>query len=401
MSRLPSREAAVHAFRVASEREDLVALAALLHPDVVALVDSGGDLIAPLDVIRGAPTVTAEALAHLAPRPDGVVTEQPVNGVPALVLRRGGRVEAIVSFGFRGRRISHVWVTRSPQKLRRWNHPMQAVVTDADAGRSELVTGGEPRPGGWKEQLMKVVVIGGTGLIGSKVVAMLGEHGHEAVAASPASGVNAYTGEGLADVLRGADAVVDVTNSPSFEADAVLDFFTTSTRHLLDAERAAGVGHHVALSIVGTDRLPDSGYLRAKVAQEQLIVESGQPYSIVRSTQFYEFVKSIADSATVDGVVRLPHELIQPIAAQDAAAAVARTAAGAPLNAIIEIGGPVAYPMDEFIRLGLAAQGDDREVVAAADARYFGAKLQERSLVPGDGAQLSAEPFQDWAARQG
>lgn len=245
---------------------------------------------------------------------------------------------------------------------------------------------------------MKVVVLGGTGLIGSKVVALLTEHGHEAVAASPSSGVNAYTGEGLADVLTGADVVVDVTNSPSFEDAAVLDFFTTSTRNLLDAEKAAGVGHHVALSIVGSQGLPDSGYMRAKVAQEDLIASSGVPYSIVKATQFYEFVKGIADGATVDGVVHLPTQLIQPLPSADAAAAVARTAAGAPLNGVVEIGGPEAVPMDAFIRDGLAAQGDAREVIGDPDGTYFGTRLQERSLVAGEGAQLSTTTYAEWAA---
>jgi uncharacterized protein YbjT (DUF2867 family) len=245
---------------------------------------------------------------------------------------------------------------------------------------------------------MKVVVIGGTGLIGSKVVAWLREHGHEALAASPGSGVNAYTGEGLAQVLADADAVVDVTNSPSFADDAVMDFFTTSTAHLLAAERDAGIGHHVALSIVGAQSLPESGYLRAKVAQEDLIAASGVAYSIVKATQFYEFVAGIADGSTVDGVVRLPRELIQPIASDDVAAAVARTAVGAPLNGAVEVGGPEAYPMDEFIRAGLAAQGDPREVVGDPDATYFGTRLEQRSLVPGEGARLSTLTFADWRA---
>jgi uncharacterized protein YbjT (DUF2867 family) len=248
---------------------------------------------------------------------------------------------------------------------------------------------------------MKIVVIGGTGLIGSKVVALLGEHGHEAVAASPGSGVNAYTGEGLADALAGADVVVDVTNSPSFEDDAVLDFFTTSTQHLLEAEKTAGVRHHVALSIVGSQGIPDSGYMRAKVAQEKLIAESGIPYSIVKATQFYEFMNGIADANTVDGVVRMPHQLIQPLPADDAAAAVARTAGGSPVNGTLQVAGPDAVPMDEFVRAGLAAQGDSREVVADPDARYFGAKLQERSLVPDPGsAELSARTYAEWAASQ-
>lgn len=245
---------------------------------------------------------------------------------------------------------------------------------------------------------MKIVVIGGTGLIGSKVVALLTEHGHEAVAASPSSGVNAYTGEGLAEALAGADVVVDVTNSPSFEDAAVLDFFSTSTVHLLEAEKAAGVGHHVALSIVGAQRLPDSGYMRAKVAQERLIEESGIPFSIVKATQFYEFVKGIADGATVDGVVHLPTQLIQPLPAADAAAAVARTAAGSPLNGVLEVGGPEALPLDAFIRDGLAAQGDSRTVIGDPEGTYFGTRLEERSLVADEGAQLSTTRYDEWRA---
>lgn len=246
---------------------------------------------------------------------------------------------------------------------------------------------------------MRIVVIGGTGLIGSQVVARLTQLGHEAVAASPSSGVNAYTGEGLAEALTGADVVVDVTNSPSFEDDAVMDFFTTSTAHLLDAEKAAGVGHHVALSVVGAERLPDSGYLRAKVAQLRLITESGQPYTIVKATQFYEFVRAIADSATVDGVVRLPHQLIQPLPSEFAADAVADAAAGQPQGGAIEVGGPVAVPMDEFIRAGLAALGDPREVVADPDATYFGTRLEERSLVADEGARLASVSYAEWMAR--
>lgn len=245
---------------------------------------------------------------------------------------------------------------------------------------------------------MKIVVIGGTGLVGSQVVDLLTQRGHEAVAASPRSGVNAYTGEGLADALAGAAVVVDVSNSPSFADDDVLDFFTVSTGHLLAAEKQSGVGHHVALSIVGAQRLPDSGYLRAKVAQEDLISASGVPFSIVKATQFFEFVAAIADSATVDGVVRLPHQLIQPIASRDVAAVVARTAAGAPLDGVIEIGGPEALPMDEFIRAGLAALGDPREVVADPDATYFGTRLAERSLVPDDGAELATDTYAAWTA---
>jgi uncharacterized protein YbjT (DUF2867 family) len=207
---------------------------------------------------------------------------------------------------------------------------------------------------------MKIVVIGGTGLIGSKVVAKLANQGHEAIAASPETGVNTLTGDGLADALAGAAVVVDVSNSPSFEDSAVLEFFETSTRNILDAEAAAGVGHHVALSVVGTERLPDSGYLRAKVAQEQLIEGSSIPYSIVHATQFFEFAARIADEATTEGTVRLPHVLFQPIAADDVAAAVATVAGGAPTNGTIEIAGPEQFRFDDFIRQALRARHDAR-----------------------------------------
>lgn len=247
---------------------------------------------------------------------------------------------------------------------------------------------------------MKIVVIGGTGLIGSKVVEHLTEHGHEAVAASPNTGVNTLTGEGVADVLVGATVVVDVSNSPSFADDDVMAFFTTSTSNLLAAERVAGVMHHVALSIVGAERLPDSGYLRAKVAQEKLIVESGLPYSIVRATQFYEFVGRIADAATVDGTARMSTGIMQPIAAADVSAAVARVAAGEPLNGTLEIGGPDRIGMDELIRRGMAAKGDTRTVVSDPDAEYFGTKLSGDELSPGADAQLSTTTFADWLAAQ-
>jgi uncharacterized protein YbjT (DUF2867 family) len=251
----------------------------------------------------------------------------------------------------------------------------------------------------WYDWFMKIVVMGGTGLIGSKVVARLTGLGHEAVAASPSSGVNAYTGEGLAGALTGAGAVVDVTNAPSFEPAAVLDFFTTSTANLLGAEKEAGVVHHVALSIVGAERLPKGGYLRAKTEQEKLIAASGVPFSIVKATQFYEFVKGIADGATVDDVVRLPTQLIQPIAADDVAEVVAQTAAGPPLDGAIEIGGPQAFPMDEFIRDGLSRLGDERVVIGDATAEYFGTVLEKRSLVPGDDGQLSELTFDEWSRR--
>ena len=248
---------------------------------------------------------------------------------------------------------------------------------------------------------MKIVVIGGTGLIGSKVVGKLAAHGHEAVAASPNSGVNTLTGEGLAEVLVGAQVVIDVSNSPSFEDDAVLNFFTTSTTNLLAAEKAAGVTHHVALSVVGTDRLPDSGYFRAKVAQENLIKQSGLPYSLVHATQFFEFVKSIADAATDGNTVRLSHALIQPIAAEDVATTVARTAVGEPLNGMLEIAGPTQLGLDDLVRTGLWLKGDSREVVADANAPYFGAILAERTLVPGPDATVFETTFEQWLNAQG
>lgn len=246
---------------------------------------------------------------------------------------------------------------------------------------------------------MKIVVIGGTGLIGSKVVTKLGERGYAVVAASPNSGVNTLTGEGLAEVLKGASVVVDVSNSPSFEDAAVMEFFRTSTRNLLSYEAAAGVGHHVALSVVGSDRLPDSGYLRAKVAQEKLIKESSIPYSIVRATQFFEFLKRIADSATEGDTVRLPPVGFQPLAADDVASVMTKMAIGSPLNGTVEVAGPERFRFDEFISRGLIARKDTREVVADPHARYFGTKLSERSLVPSDGAQLGETRFEDWLSR--
>jgi len=243
---------------------------------------------------------------------------------------------------------------------------------------------------------MKIVVIGGTGLIGSKLVADLGRDGHEAVAASPASGVNTLTGEGLADALEGASVVVDVSNSPSFEDTAVLEFFETSTRNLLAAEEAAGVTHHVALSVVGTDRLGESGYFRAKTAQETLIESSPVPYSIVHATQFFEFVERMAKDATDGDTVRLAPVLVQPMAADDVAAAVARVAVGAPVNGIVEVAGPEPLRLDELVRQALTARDDPREVVADPDARYFGAELDERTLLPSDGARLGDTRFEDW-----
>ena len=246
---------------------------------------------------------------------------------------------------------------------------------------------------------MKIVVIGGTGLIGSKVVTKLGERGYEVVAASPNSGVNTLTGEGLGEVLDGASVVVDVSNSPSFEDAAVMEFFKTSTRNLLTYEAAAGVGHHVDLSVVGCDRLPDSGYLRAKVAQEKLIKESSIPYSIVRATQFFEFLNRIADSATEGNTVRLPSVRFQPLAADDVASVVGKVAIGSPLNGIVQLAGPEQFRFDEFIRRGLSARKDPREVVADPHARYFGTELEEHSLVPGNDALLGETRLEDWLSR--
>jgi uncharacterized protein YbjT (DUF2867 family) len=248
---------------------------------------------------------------------------------------------------------------------------------------------------------MKIVIIGGSGLIGSKLVVKLREDGHEVVSASLDSGVNTVTGDGLADALRGASVVVDVSNSPSYEEAAVLEFFETSTRNLLDAEAAAGAGHHVALSIVGTDRLPDSGYYRAKLAQEKLITGSSIPFSIVHATQFFEFIRPIADAATAGESVRLPPVLIQPMAADDVASAMAEVSVGAPLNGIIEIGGPERFRLDELIRRVLSSRHDPRRVVTDPNALYFGGKLDEHTLVPGDNARLSATRFEGWVNQPG
>ena len=243
---------------------------------------------------------------------------------------------------------------------------------------------------------MKIVIIGGTGLIGSKVVARLREEGHDAVSASPASGVNTLTGEGVAEVLVGAAVVVDVSNSPSFEDAAALNFFQTSTANLLEAEAAADVQHHVALSVVGTDRLQESGYFRAKIAQERLIEQSRNPYSIVHATQFFEFLEGIADGATDGNTVRLAPVLIQPMAAADVARAVASAAIGSPFNGIVEVAGPEQFHLDDLVRRKLSVRGDPREVVADPRARYFGAALGERTLLPGEDPALGEIRFVDW-----
>ncbi|MGW6199996.1 SDR family oxidoreductase [Kribbella sp. NPDC055110] len=248
---------------------------------------------------------------------------------------------------------------------------------------------------------MKIVVIGGTGLIGTKLAALLTGHGHEVVPAAPSTGVNTITGEGLADVLKGADVVVDVANSPSFEAGPVMEFFKTSTGNLLQAEGEAGVRHHVGISIVGTERMPDNAYFAAKIAQEEQIVASGLPYSLVHATQFFEFVGAIADEGTWDdGKVHIAPVAWQPIAAEDVAKNLGRTAVGEPLNARIDIAGPDEFRMDEFFRKALAGRSDTREVVADEHARYFGSELTERSLVPTGEATLGELHYDDWYAAQ-
>jgi uncharacterized protein YbjT (DUF2867 family) len=246
---------------------------------------------------------------------------------------------------------------------------------------------------------MKIVVIGGSGLIGAKLVRTFTSQGHEVVAASRRSGVDAVTGEGLAEALGGASVVVDVLNSPSFEDTAVMKFFTSSTQRLLACEAAAGVGHHVMLSVVGTERLRQSGYLRAKFAQEQLIRNSPIPYSIVQTTQFFEFLSGIADAATRNNAVRVPPVLIQPVAADDVARAVAKIATGPPLNGSVEMGGPEPFYLDGLIRRDLGARNDSRNVILDPHARYFGAQLNERSLIAGDEAELGELRFDDWIGR--
>jgi uncharacterized protein YbjT (DUF2867 family) len=243
---------------------------------------------------------------------------------------------------------------------------------------------------------MKIVVIGGTGLIGSKLVNKLREHEQEAIPAAPNTGVNTLTGEGLAEVLKGASVVVDVSNSPSWDDAAVLKFFETSTRNLLSYEAAAGVKHHVALSVVGTDRLLESGYFRAKMAQEKLIKESSIPYSIVHATQFFEFLKGLADVSMADGKVHLPPVLFQPMSADDVASGVGKVAIGQPVNGIVEIAGPEQFRVDELVRRRLVSLKDPREVIADPDALYGGAKVSEKTLLPGNNARLSQTRFETW-----
>ena len=243
---------------------------------------------------------------------------------------------------------------------------------------------------------MKIVVIGGTGLIGSKLVNKLRQHGHEAIAAAPNTGVNTLTGEGLAEVLKGGSVVVDASNSPSWDDAEVLKFFETSTRNLLTHEAAAKVEHHVALSVVGTDRLSESGYMRAKIVQEKLIRESSIPYSIVHATQFFEFLKGLADISMVNGKVHLPPVLFQPMAADDVASGLAMVTMGPPVNGIVEIAGPEKFRVDELVRRRLASLNDQREVIADPNAGYGGAKVSEKTLLPGKDARLGETRFETW-----
>ena len=246
---------------------------------------------------------------------------------------------------------------------------------------------------------MKIVVIGGTGLIGSKLVERLQKDGHEPMAAAPNTGVNTLTGEGLAEALEGAQVVVDVANAPAWSDAEVLDFFQTSSRNVLDAEAAAGVGHHVALSVVGAERLAESGYMRAKIAQEELVKAGPVPYTIVRATQFFEFIGRIAESAADGDTVRLSPAFIQPEAADDVASTLADVAVGTPLNDTVELGGPETFRLDELARRLFAANDDPRQVTADVHARYFGAELDDRSLTPGDDARIAPTRFEDWLSQ--
>ena len=247
---------------------------------------------------------------------------------------------------------------------------------------------------------MKVVVIGGTGTLGSQIVAKLQRDGHETLAASPESGVDTITGEGLAEALAGADVVIDAANAPAWDDEAVMEFFQTASRNLTAAAKEAGVGHYVAMSIVGADRLPDSGYLRAKVAQEEIVESGGVPFTIVRATQFFEFVGRIADSGANGSKVHLPTALFQPVAVAELGAAVAAVAEGEPAAGVVEIGGPEPLPMNETVARFLSANGDEREVVGDAHAQYFGTELNTESLVPDENARLTPTRFADWLERQ-
>jgi len=246
---------------------------------------------------------------------------------------------------------------------------------------------------------MKIVVIGGTGLIGSKLVEKLRADGHDPLAAAPATGVDTITGKGLADALQGAQVVVDVSNAPDWDDAAVMDFFRTSTRNILAAETAGGVGHHVALSVVGTERLLDSGYFRAKLAQEEALKAAAIPCTILRATQFFEFIPRIADSGADDGTVSLPPVFFQPEAADDVAAALADIAEGPAVNGTVELGGPERFRLDELVRHYLSATNDPRRVVTDVDAPYYGIQVDERALIPGDNARIGATRFADWLSQ--
>lgn len=248
--------------------------------------------------------------------------------------------------------------------------------------------------------MAKIVVIGGTGHVGSRVVEKLIAHGHDAVAASRKTGVDTVTGEGLTKALEGADVVVDTTQAPSYAPDVVMDFFTTSTKHQLEAEKAAGVKHHVALTVVGTDRPQDISYFHGKAAQEKLIADSGVPYTLVHATQFFEFAPAIVFTSTQGEEVRVADALIQPVAAEDVATAVGRAAAGEPVNGPIEVAGPETFPIEEFIKRTFAASGDQRSVTTSPDAQYFGAKIEKSTLLPVEGAQLASTTLDEWLASQ-
>jgi uncharacterized protein YbjT (DUF2867 family) len=283
---------------------------------------------------------------------------------------------------------------RRPNRRKVRQEPLAAL--DEDSHTDEAQSAASNFRTARQEQDMKIVVIGGSGLIGSRLVSTLRSKGHEVLAASPNSGVNTITGEGLPEALAGANVVVDVANSPSFEDEAVRKFFETSGTNLLAAEARAGVRHHVALSVVGTDRIPDSGYLRAKLIQEQLIEKSGIPYSILRSTQFFEFIGRIAEASEDGRSVSVSHALFQPIVSDDVVAALADITLGSPVNGIVEVGGPEKFRIDDLVRRVLQANGDKREVITDAHARYFGAELDDQSLVAGPGARLGSKRFEEW-----
>jgi uncharacterized protein YbjT (DUF2867 family) len=288
-------------------------------------------------------------------------------------------------------------VGRQKQQLLRLHGPRHIEGKGAEFGPEPTKAVAQSAPYYQREvEVMKIVVIGGTGLIGSKVVETLKQKGHEVTAAAPNTGVNTITGEGLAEALGGAAVVVDVANSPSFEDKVAMDFFQTSGRNLTAAEAKAGVGHHVALSVVGTERLQDSGYFRAKLAQEESIKSSPVPYTLIRATQFFEFIRGIAQSATVGDEVRLSHTLFQPMAAQDVAAAVADAALAPPTNGTSEIAGPATFHIDEIVATTLAHDNDPRKVVVDPNAHYYGVKLNDQSLVPGPGARLGPTRFDWW-----